>query len=75
MICRSVNGDVSSSSMVPERFSSAKERIVSIGRRNSRITAVLPKSGRIMNSLMLTTCGPMPNWPMLNWTITLTLAT
>ena len=75
MICRSVSGDVSSSSMVPERFSSANDRMVSIGSRNSRMTAVLPNSGRIMNSLMLTTCGPMPNWPMLNWTMTFTLAT
>ena len=74
MIWKSVSGDVSSNSMVPDLFSSAKDRMVSIGRKNRSITAVFPNSGRIMNSLMLTICGPpMPNWPMLSWTTKLML--
>ncbi len=50
MISKSRTGDVTSSSMVPVRFSSANRRMVIIGIRNSPITLTFENSGRITNS-------------------------
>ena len=58
MICRSDTGEVSSSSMVPERFSSAYARMVIIGSRKRLMSATFCSSGRIMDWLML--IGPPP---------------
>ena len=44
-------GNVSSSSIVPERRSSAKSRIVSNGSSSRRITLTFEKSGRITLSV------------------------
>ena len=50
-ISASCSGEVSSSSMVIERFSSENRRIAIIGIRNSPITLVFISSGRITISL------------------------
>ena len=45
-------GEVISSSMVPERFSSANSRMQIMGIRNSPITLVFISTGRTIISLM-----------------------
>ena len=50
MISMSLMGDVNSSSMVPERFSSANRRMVIIGIRNNATVLAKPSSGRIICS-------------------------
>ena len=45
-------GEVISSSMVPERFSSANSRMVIIGIRNSAMTLTFISSGRMTHSFM-----------------------
>jgi hypothetical protein len=43
-IWKSVSGEVRRSSMVPERISSANERMVSMGTRNRRTTLVVRRT-------------------------------
>ena len=57
MIWKSVSGDVSSSSIVPDRFSSEYVRIVTIGSTNSTTTLTFWSSGRISCSLTFIACG------------------
>ena len=65
MIWKSVSGDVSSSSMVPDRFSSAYARIVTMGMRKRIRISTFCSSGRISCWLTFIACGPcMPNWPI-----------
>ena len=64
MICTSVIGDVSSSSIVPDRFSSEYVLIVTIGSTKSTTTLIWRISGRSSMSLMLTGPWPMPPGPM-----------
>ena len=61
MISKSVSGDVSSSSIVPDRFSSEYDRIVTIGIRNSSRIVTFCSSGRIMTWLTFIASGPPPN--------------
>ena len=49
-IWRSVRGAVARSSMVPWRLSSAKRRMVSMGRMNRATTAMLRRTGEITRS-------------------------
>ena len=60
MISTSVSGEVSSSSIVPDRFSSEYVRIVTIGSRNSISTLAFCSSGRI-SSLFTLRAGGGPN--------------
>jgi hypothetical protein len=60
MICTSVIGDVSSSSIVPDRFSSEYVLIVTIGSTKRTTTLIWRMSGRISISLMLIGPWPMP---------------
>ena len=64
MICQSVTGDVRSSSIVPDRFSSEYVRIVTIGIRNRTRIVTFWTSGRISCWLMFIACGPWENWPI-----------
>ena len=57
---QSVTGEVRSSSIVPDRFSSEYVFIVIIGSRNRTSTLAFCRSGRIM-SLLTFTCGVCPN--------------
>ena len=58
MIWTSVTGEVSSSSIVPDRFSSEYVRIVMTGIRNRRITATLRSTYRIICWLMFAVPPP-----------------
>ena len=61
-ICKSVSGEVSSSSIVPERFSSEYVRIVMSGSTNSATTLTFWSSGRI--AMLLTLICPWPGMPI-----------
>ena len=61
MISISFTGEVSSSSMVPVFFSSAINRMVIIGIRNSDTVLAKPSSGRMIISFRLTGC----DWPII----------
>ena len=63
MIWKSVIGEVRSSSIVPERFSSAYVRMVMSGSTKSRTTVAFSNNGRISIWLMLTG-PPPPNCPI-----------
>ena len=52
MISMSRTGEVASSSIVPERFSSAKRRMVIMGIKKSPTTLTFESSGRMICSLM-----------------------
>ena len=58
-IWKSVSGEVSSNSIVPDRFSSEYVRIVTIGRRNSTTTVTFWSSGRISCWLTFIAWGPV----------------
>ena len=55
-------GYVRSSSIVPERRSSANSRMVTSGMSRSRITLMLPKSGRMTLSVTLRSRPPICCW-------------